>query len=1541
MSDALNAFDPIVASWFREELGQPSDIQLSAWAAIAAGEHVLAMAPTGSGKTLAAFLWALDSLISGQLPADRLSVLYISPLKALNNDIRRNLISPINSLHARFRAAGRPFPALHVSVRSGDTSQAERRSFLKKPAAILATTPESFALLLNSPKGRAVLSTVALLVLDEVHALCANKRGALLALNVERLGLLAGSYRRVALSATVANVAAAAAYVGGYVYRDELSDRPLGPAGSAVSASPVEPSAGKSSGWDTIEEPIARPVRVLRSSLDKRTEFSIRMEGPSFVSKAQNDGASRWASLADAFVQAVEAKRSTLIFANSRRNAEKTAFLMNERAGREIAWAHHGSLSREVRRTVEERLKNGLLPAVVATNSLELGIDIGSVDEVLMAGTPPSVASALQRAGRAAHRLGGVSRARIYPLHGLDLLFAAGLVREAEAGRIEAEAGPEAPLDVLAQALLALCALDDWNEIDLYRFVRRSSPFYSLKLVDYRAVLAMLRGRYEETRLGVLRSRLDPDAPPGILRATSAVLPLLYRSGGAIPDRGYYRMELAGSRAPVGELDEEFVWERRLGDSFALGTRTWRILAIDDRAVTVTPGEGGLKMLPFWRADSQWRRAESLSAVLELLDAVPEAAENKASIEELSAEAEPNEDIALYLESKWKLDQAAARFLAAFLARQRRQAGLPGKGRLVLECFRDPMGQGAYAFLHTVRGGRVNAVLGIALRALAEQRGIDPLPETYWDDVGLLMAFPALENEDVDPNLISALLLDLASTSLSGAFRAGLEGSGLFGAVFRENAGRAMLLPKASFGKRTPLWITRHRSKNLYEAVRRYSDFPIIKETWRACLRDHLDAEGAKNVLEGLASGGVDLRVVIATAPSPFTEQTLWQASDSFMYRRDEGGARSASEAELLTEMLNNASVPPELDREALEELSAKRRRLAQSYRPRTVGELLDWLDERQIISGEDWEELIHSIKPQSEELPKPLKIRLRGAKIDLALAPAAYRLIREANGQNIGLDAKSVEFIDPAQALRVWAEYEGLISGQRLSDHFGVASSELASFAAAGGLRPATLSGEEGVSVWLTPSFLEFSLRRTKSLRRSRLAKLGRPLVELQLRVIRRQGLLGFKALDAASDASIGEAEGGANGIARLEDAEKTGLALEPIFGVALDYRVWEGDVLPARLQRVALEPMLRETSIVWYGRGGGRLAFIPEDEFLELTLPHAELDEDSTRLLETMTRGEGLTVPELAVLCGQPESEIRPFVARLAALGRLTADSWEAAKRSFAAEGAVAPSAASPARGAFSPRRPQRPSLPTRARWLSRRASEERWRVLPSPASVLDPLSALERHKTAVRRYIKRYGLICRSLVELDADPSPWRELYRASRLMEFAGELTGGHFYAELDELQFMRREEALELDDAPELLEKHFDDDSGDAEFYCLCAVDPASLCALAPLSSRLKLPARLASNHVVWRELTPVLVSRREGRELDFRVSAEDKAVEAAIRALVKRLKRPVTDSASHLIVESINGLSSRLSPYSVSLNRCGFKEAVRGLEYVPSCVERS
>jgi ATP-dependent Lhr-like helicase len=983
-ADPLAGFSALTREWFTGAFTEPTPAQAGAWSSIAGGDNTLVIAPTGSGKTLAAFLWALDKLAGSPVPADpklRCRVLYISPLKALAVDIERNLRAPLAGIRQVAQRRGLSEPDIRVAVRTGDTGADERRRLSTKPPDILITTPESLFLILTS-KARDTLRGVETVIVDEVHALAGNKRGAHLAISLERLDALrdataedepgpgrSGSERaapaqRIGLSATVRPPEEVASFLGGsrpvttaappYVKQMELRI-----------VVPVEDM--------TDPDPPPASLRPAAATPDGDGQGA---PGELSARDAAQGQRSIWPHVEEGVLDLIEAHRSTIVFANSRRLAERLCGRLNEIAAEramardeaaaglddpggpgpgsaaagppaqimaqsgaaagapaEVARAHHGSVSRQERAQIEEALKAGRLPAVVATSSLELGIDMGAVDLVIQVESAPSVASGLQRTGRAGHRVGDVSRSVIFPKYPGDLVEATVVTQRMRGGQIEELRVPRNPLDVLAQQIVAMVAMDDWQVDDVERLVRRAAPFSGLTRGVLDAVLDMLAGRYPSEEFAELRPRLVWDRTSGTLRGRPGAQRLAVTSGGTIPDRGLFGVFLAGPQRQgrnshrVGELDEEMVYESRVGDVFVLGASSWRIEDITADQVLVSPAPGQPGRLPFWHGDTVGRPAELGRAVGAFCREISAAGRDEAATRLRNA----------------GLDDLAAQNLIRYLEGQREATGyLPDDRTLVMERFRDELGDWRLV-LHSPYGARVHAPWALAIAARLRERyeGMD-VQALHTDD-GIVLRVP--DTDEPPP----AGIAELAAEEVEPIVTAELGGSALFASRFRECAARALLLPRRRPGRRSPLWQQRQRSAQLLAVASKYGTFPVVLETVRECLQDTFDVPALAGLMRDLASRKVRLVEVETPAPSPFARSLLFSYVGAFMYEGDSPLAERRAQAlaldsSLLAELLGQADLRELLDPAVVSQVEAELQRLAAGRACRSLEAVADLL---------------------------------------------------------------------------------------------------------------------------------------------------------------------------------------------------------------------------------------------------------------------------------------------------------------------------------------------------------------------------------------------------------------------------------------------------------------------------------------------------------------------------------------------------------------------------------------------------------------------
>ncbi|MDB4982145.1 MAG: associated domain protein, partial [Myxococcales bacterium] len=945
-SSPLAGFHEPTRAWFERSFAAPTEAQRLAWPALAAGESTLLLAPTGSGKTLAAFLHAIDRLMFGPPPrregergADaRCRVLYVSPLKALAVDVERNLRAPIVGITQLAVSLGVPHTIPAVAVRTGDTTPRERVLFGREAADILITTPESLYLLLTSG-ARDRLRGLETIILDEVHALVPTKRGAHLALSLERLEALVGRrLTRVGLSATQRPLDEVARFLGGV---DTEGERPAPAALEAATPSDAEGSAeiviaaelARAAG--DARAVAYRPVTIVDAGRTKTLELVIEVPvedmaqlgkpvdvptGPASQAPAR---ASIWTAIHPRLLELVRAHRSTLIFVNSRRIAERLATALNELAGEVMAFAHHGSVAPAQRAHIEDRLKTGDIKALVATSSLELGIDMGAIDLVVQIEAPPSVSSGLQRIGRAGHQVGAPSRGVVFPKYRGDLLACAAVTRAMRDGDIEPSRYPRNPLDVLAQQMVAMVAMDASTADALFAAVRGAAPFATLSRAVFDGLLAMLAGHHASDDFAELRPRLNWDRVTGQLEARASAKRIAVISGGTIPDRGLFGVFLAGGGAAngrgatrVGELDEEMVFESRPGETFLLGASTWRIEEITHDRVLVSPAPGEPGKMPFWRGESAGRTVELgrlIGGLTRDLSTMPRSAARATLMKRHDLDGRAADNLLAYL-----ADQAAATEI------------VPDDRHLVIERTRDELGDWRVCVLSPL-GGRVHAPWAMAVTAkVRAELGLEV--ECLWTDEGFVVRFP---ETDEPPD--AALMLP-AADELEALVLRQLGSTALFAAKFREAASRALLLPRRFPGRRAPLWQTRKKAADLLAAAARQPSFPILLEAYRECLRDVFDLPALTEILRGVGRGELEVKTVTSKVPSPFASGLLFGYVANYIYDGDAPLAERRAQAltvdeTLLRELLGEAELRELLDPDCVSAVEEELQQLPERLR--------------------------------------------------------------------------------------------------------------------------------------------------------------------------------------------------------------------------------------------------------------------------------------------------------------------------------------------------------------------------------------------------------------------------------------------------------------------------------------------------------------------------------------------------------------------------------------------------------------------------------
>jgi len=1452
----LRNFHPLVSEWFQSRFDAPTPVQSEVWAALGRGEHVLAEAPTGNGKTFAAFLLALSRLYDETYDPRSLSVLYVSPLKALNEDIRRNLLEPIEEIAALAKRRSLFLPSVAAETRSGDTSETARRRFLTRPPSILCTTPESLAILLDSPRARPILASIRFVIVDEIHAVAGTKRGAHLMASLGRLVLLAGEFQRVALSATLRPAARIAEWFG--------ARRLVGEAGRGAQLVP-------------------RAVSLVAPRVAKDIEFLVSWPSPAVSQSGvpATEIESRYAALVPALLERMEGARTTMIFCDARRRAERLAFLLNEEAARRgaeesIVWAHHGSLSREIREQVESRLKAGELSGVVATGSLELGIDVGSVDKVVLAGAPPSIAQALQRAGRSGHGVGRTSRVEILPFHGLELLNAATVVREARKGSIEEIDPPRNPLDLLSQVLLSLATENPRSPDALYDIVLSMSSFVDLPRSLFDGTLDLLRGRWAPSEGGAGLRELEPrvilDVASGSVHALRGASRLLWTSSGTIPDRGLYSMRLARDGKRIGELDEEFVFERKKGDAFTLGSQSWRIVDIGAEAVTVLPLDRPADFIPFWKGGPLHASRELARGLLDLLDRL-----------ELSVS---ETDFGRFLEEECAFSEDAVAELGKFLSAQRKAQGavpLPTSKRIAIEVMGGNASEGDAALLvHDFRGGRVNEGLAFVIAAAFAEEGLGDV-QVHADNEGVLVLVPGRRGDAALVEGLTAILRGVGERSrLEALLRTRLESSGLFASAFRENAGRALLLPRGGGRKRQPLWRTRLRATRLFAAVRDKENFPVTLETWRTVLIDQIDLEGLAAFLSELSEGSIEIGSFFTDHPSPFASGAAWLREGDLMYRADDiRGDRATVSTDAVSLALDSPRHRPLLDPVLVEAFVRKRKRLLPGWAPENLIELAAWIDERVAVTQGELSELASygglegSLLEDESAGGRLERFRLQGGSCDLVATAARRKELTD----------------DAGACLSEWLRFEGPVEAGTVEALFGIGREEFEVVAEAlveeGTLVRGLLVRGGGESVVDRYNY-ESILRIGRAAARPSIA--ARPLVSLFRLVAKTQGLEGG-----------GESSG--------NPPEES---LRKIAGYPAPVSALRDSILPARLGPgwlASVDALVDTGGWLWFGTGKESVA-----------LSDAWSYELFANKVQASTIIPADSVPaDFWALREKTNLSSRDFALTLwkeAWEGKIASDSFSSLIRAMGngfgrklvdgrTEGLPSPGAGSRRAGSGMP-------LSFRHRWRAGPPVEGMWSAIGIPDSEGDVLDDEELDRGRIRILLGRYGILLRPLLERELPFLSWQRLFACMRRMELAGELVSGYFFEDAPAPQFVGPEGLayLRRNEEPETFRPLW-----------LSALDPASPCGF-PAAGRVGLVApRSSTVSVCLVGGRVVALTRRSGKALEFDKGLKDEELRSIVEVWVA--------SVGRLRLETIDGVAAMQSPIASLILERGF-EADRG-----------
>ena len=1478
-ADLPQAFSAATRAWFAGAFAEPTRAQLGAWEAIDRGDDTLVVAPTGSGKTLAAFLHAIDRLLRSPIPTDRQSrcrVLYISPLKALAVDVDRNLRSPLVGIERESQRLGQETSEVLVGIRTGDTPASERARFARRPPDILITTPESLFLLLTS-QAREALRGVDTVILDEVHAVAGTKRGAHLALSLERLdALLDRPAQRIGLSATVSPIDAVAAFV-----------RPTRPA--TVVAPPSEKL------WDL----------QIRVPVDDMADLGAEVELSGNAAGAVAH-TSIWPHIDEQLVDLIEQHRTTLVFANSRRLAERITAQINEIAAERalarghapvaIARAHHGSVSKEQRAVIEDDLKSGRLPAVVATSSLELGIDMGTIDLVIQVETPPSVASGLQRVGRAGHQVGAVSQGIVFPKYRGDLVTATVVTSRMRAGLIEDLHIPRSPLDVLAQQIVACVAMDDWNADDLLAMARRAAPFTSLGDAVFESVLDMLSGRYPSDEFAELRPRLVWDRDSGMLSGRPGAQRLAVTSGGTIPDRGLFAVFLVGEGGSrVGELDEEMVYESRVGDVIALGASSWRIEDITHDRVLVSPAPGQAGRLPFWHGDALGRPAELGRAV-------------GAFVRTVSTSRHPAGEL-----DGAGLDERAASNLLQYVREQREATSLvPSDATIVVERFRDELGDWRVV-IHSPFGAQVHAPWALVIGArIRDTIGIDA--QVMHADDGIVLRLPDTDDEESARSVLDLLLIE--PEEVEALVTAEVGGSALFASRFRECAARALLLPRRRPDRRTPLWQQRQRSAHLLSVASDYASFPIILETVRECLQDVYDVPALRSLLTELRDGRIRVHEAATEQPSPFAQSLLFGYVASFLYEGDSPLAERRAQAltldpRLLAELLGTPELRDLLDADALEEVEAELQHLTAATRARHIEDAADLLrllgplsDEEAAERGiaTDW---LVGLRDQR----RAILVRIAGSERTASIEDAGR--LRDAVGVAlpVGLPDAYLEIVaDPlGDVLGRYARTHGPFTppqaGQALGLSPAVTTEVLSRLVLSGRL----VRGEFRPGGSHTEYCDTDVLRRIRRRSIARLRQEIEPVPPAQYAAF----LPRWQRVPASGTRS------------ELRGVDGCFEVIDQLAGTALPASTWLRAVLPARVDDVhdgMLDELIGAGDVVWWGQsalpgGDGIVCLAPAQRAGLLRRRPDELPDDDlagTAVVAALATGGAQFFRDLAdrVGVGRADCAIATDAALVEVLwhlvwaGVVTNDGWSALRARISGAG----KSVKPRRG--------RAGLPHRS---GPPAGAGRWSLLPEAGA-----DAAATAAAIGQALLDRYGIVTRGSVVAERFDGGFARLYRVLTAFEDVGRCRRTYAVEGLGAAQFT-------LPSAVDRMRASTFGASSGRSVTVLAATDPANAygaalpwpaLAGADVAHR---PGRKAGAVVVLVDGELVVYLERGGKSL-LAWGSDDGILTEAVAALGRDGHRVGMDRS---VVTRVNGVAP-VERHALALTAAGFLPTPRG-----------
>ncbi|GAB4327076.1 MAG: ATP-dependent helicase [Calditrichia bacterium] len=1475
--EALWNFSPLIGAWFKNRFPGPTPPQRAAWPVIQKGENTLIVSPTGSGKTLSAFLWGIDSLYrklrNPEISLEKgVRILYLSPLKALNNDIYRNLQQPLAEIRKLAAQRGEDFPEIRVAVRSGDTPGKDRASMVKNPPDILITTPESLYLILTSPRARQMLRTVETVIVDEIHTLVGNKRGAHLALSLERV--------------------------------EELASRPFQRIGLSATVNPLQETAAFLAGIDGKGH--ARPIHIIDTPYRKELELRV----VSAVDDFENlPGNSIWPLIVRQVIELIKQHRTTLVFVNNRRTAERlTDWLNRSWVEEEDAMvrdgvatglglftdrpapakgpimAHHGSISKNLRLQIEEKLKKGELPAIVGTSSLELGIDIGSIDLVIQIQSPRSAARGLQRVGRSGHLVGQKSKGVFFPTHAEDLLETVAIVQAMKEGKLEPLKSPQNPLDVLAQQIVGMVAVETWQADRLFEVVKRAWPYRTLPYNHFISVLEMLSGKFAGKYQKQLRPRISWDRTTNTLAALAGTRMVAITNAGTITDKGSYQAYLADRNTRIGELDEEFVYESRVGDTIRFGAQVWRIQEITEDRLILSPAPGQSARMPFWRGEYPWRHPDTSHMLNRLRNEIWEELQRKTNFSKLSKQHDLNSPdlraqisaIAQSVADKYDLDQNSALALIRHIWQTCRSTGiLSDQANILLERLTDSLGDHRLV-IHSPFGGKVNSAWAMILTARI-RRLTSINPEVQYNDDGILFRLPDLESL---PD--AKTLLYLNPSEAEKLLLEELPQSALFGARFRENAARALLLPGAGPKKRTAFWLQRLRARDLLATVKRFEDFPILQETYRDCLQDELEIVQLKKLLTEISEHKIRIHVFSAASPSPLAKELIYHFTSEYLYEWDQpkpsGGERKEN-----TEVTRDRQYPPEEGIPVSDTTMGKvlRRQTPLGRVPGNAEELFICIDALGDVTPEELQELggeaTDAWLTELLEADRLLELSaIAEGMNNLWITPEQSSFYRDA------LIKKEPEKIE--QLFLQFLENHPPTTKEKLLGRYPTVSEELEKVwedrLEAGQL----LEIEGALPRYTLPALWEAA--QQEELRIQRNAVQTVPFNRFQKYLLEKHFLPKEQSLPSL---------------------------LNLFSGLTYPLSIWQKQILGARCFRAefkALQELVSTEEFYWYidwnrkstspligffQRGNGRLA---------VSVPQLPSEEKSRRLLEFLREETAVSTALIQQALGWSIGE----TAR--ALTDLLYSGWISNTDLFIPPLENKP----PNSGSHSPiSRPDTSRLVVKPdyrrlkkvrRKIAKRLNtpfsfnpQTRWFYLHR-YSILGPeISYEDRLRKWIEILLNRYGIIFRELLERENVPFTWYELYRELQLMEWRGKVLRGYFIESVHPIQFALPEtiQALQAESTNSL-------PSAEAGYIVLNSLDPWNFQKYAPTAG-LPVLSKSENNWLIYGKGRWLAAVEKGGK----RWTVDPRLTDGEIYAVLQRFLKSSAIPKSYLQIETWNG----------------------------------